>query len=116
MRNLRKKNGILPSVKRINTVASEHPDLTNYLYLTYDGSEHEIPYYPNEKNVVILGSGAYRIGSSVEFDWCSVNTAQTARQLGYKAIMINYNPETLSTDYDMCDRLSYDELSFERVL
>ena len=82
VRNLRKKLGILPSVKRINTVASEHPELTNYLYLTYDGSEHDIPYYPNEKNVVILGSGAYRIGSSVEFDWCSVNTAQTARKLG----------------------------------
>ena len=116
VRNLRKKLGILPSVKRINTVASEHPELTNYLYLTYDGSEHDIPYYPNEKNVVILGSGAYRIGSSVEFDWCSVNTAQTARKLGYKAIMINYNPETVSTDYDMCDRLYFDELSFERVL
>ena len=116
VRNLRKKLGILPSVKRINTVASEHPELTNYLYLTYDGSEHDIPYYPNEKNVVILGSRAYRIGSSVEFDWCSVNTAQTARKLGYKAIMINYNPETVSTDYDMCDRLYFDELSFERVL
>ena len=117
VRNLRKKLGILPSVKRINTVASEHPELTNYLYLTYDGSEHDIPYYPNEKNVVILGSGAYRIGSSVEFDWCSVNTAQTARKLGYKALMINYNPETVSTDYDLCcDRLYFDELSFERVL
>ena len=116
VRNLRKKMGILPSVKRINTIASEHPELTNYLYLTYDGSSHDITYYPNEKNVIILGSGAYRIGSSVEFDWCSVNAAQTARKLGYKAIMINYNPETVSTDYDMCDRLYFDELSFERVL
>ena len=116
VRNLRKKLGILPTVKRINTVASENPELTNYLYLTYDGTAHDIPYYPTEKNVVILGSGAYRIGSSVEFDWCSVNTALTARKLGYKAIMINYNPETVSTDYDMCDRLYFDELSYERVL
>ncbi len=116
VRACRKKLGILPSVKRINTIASEHPDLTNYLYLTYDGSDHAIPYYPNDKNVVILGSGAYRIGSSVEFDWCSVNAAQTARNLGYKSIMINYNPETVSTDYDMCDKLYFDELSMERVL
>ena len=116
VRNLRKKMGILPSVKRIDTVASEHPDLTNYLYLTYDGSDHDIPYYKNDRSVVVLGSGAYRIGSSVEFDWCSVNAIQTARKLGYKSIMINYNPETVSTDYDMCDRLYFDELSFERVL
>ena len=116
VRNLRKKMGILPSVKRIDTVASEHPDLTNYLYLTYDGSDHDIPYYKNDRSVVVLGSGAYRIGSSVEFDWCSVNVIQTARKLGYKSIMINYNPETVSTDYDMCDRLYFDELSFERVL
>lgn len=116
VRACRKKLGILPSVKRINTIASEHPDLTNYLYLTYDGSDHAISYYPNDKNVVILGSGAYRIGSSVEFDWCSVNAAQTARNLGYKSIMINYNPETVSTDYDMCDKLYFDELSMERVL
>ncbi|OCW93561.1 carbamoyl phosphate synthase large subunit [Macellibacteroides sp. HH-ZS] len=116
VRACRKKLGILPSVKRINTIASEHPDLTNYLYFTYDGSDHAIPYYPNDKNVVILGSGAYRIGSSVEFDWCSVNAAQTARNLGYKSIMINYNPETVSTDYDMCDKLYFDELSMERVL
>ena len=116
VRACRKKLGILPSVKRINTIASEHPDLTNYLYLTYDGSDHAIPYYPNDKNVVILGSGAYRIGSSVEFDWCSVNAAQTTRNLGYKSIMINYNPETVSTDYDMCDKLYFDELSMERVL
>ncbi len=112
----RKKLGILPSVKRINTVASENPDLTNYLYLTYDGSDHDVPYYKNEKSVIVLGSGAYRIGSSVEFDWCSVNAVQTARKLGYKSIMVNYNPETVSTDYDMCDRLYFDELSFERVL
>lgn len=116
VRNQRKKLGILPSVKRIETVASEHPELTNYLYLTYDETDHAIPYYKNEKSVIVLGSGAYRIGSSVEFDWCSVNAIQTARKLGYKAIMINYNPETVSTDYDMCDRLYFDELSFERVM
>lgn len=116
VRALRKKNNILPAVKRINTIASEHPDLTNYLYLTYGDNEIDIPYYKNEKNVVVLGSGAYRIGSSVEFDWCSVNSVETARKLGYKAIMINYNPETVSTDYDMCDRLYFDELSMERVL
>jgi len=112
----RKNLNVLPSVKRINTVASEHPELTNYLYMTYDKSGHDIPYYKNDKSVVVLGSGAYRIGSSVEFDWCSVNAVQTARKLGYKSIMINYNPETVSTDYDMCDRLYFDELSFERVL
>jgi len=116
VRARRKRMGILPSVKRIETVASEHPELTNYLYLTYDGTEHDIPYYRNEKSVIVLGSGAYRIGSSVEFDWCSVNAIQTARKLGYKAIMINYNPETVSTDYDVCDRLYFDELSFERVM
>lgn len=116
VRNRRKQLGVLPMVKRINTVASEHPELTNYLYLTYEGSEHDIPYYVNEKSVVVLGSGAYRIGSSVEFDWCSVNAIQTAHGLGYKSIMINYNPETVSTDYDMCDRLYFDELSFERVM
>lgn len=116
VRNHRKRLGVLPSVKRINTVASEHPELTNYLYLTYDGTEHDISYYHNKKSVVVLGSGAYRIGSSVEFDWCSVNAVQTARKLGYTSIMINYNPETVSTDYDMCDRLYFDELSEERVL
>ncbi len=116
VRSLRKKLGVLPSVKRINTVASDNPELTNYLYLTYDGSAHDITYCQTDKNVIILGSGAYRIGSSVEFDWCSVNTAQTVRKLGYTSIMINYNPETVSTDYDMCDRLYFDELSFERVL
>ena len=139
VRKYRKQRGILPSVKRINTVASEHSELTNYLYFTYlskveptmadaEGSvscratatykaaEHDIDYYKNEKSVVVLGSGAYRIGSSVEFDWCSVNAINTARKLGYKSIMINYNPETVSTDYDMCDRLYFDELSLERVL
>jgi len=116
VRMLRKKLGVLPSVKRINTIAAEHPELTNYLYMTYDSTEHDIPYYKNDKSVIILGSGAYRIGSSVEFDWCSVNAVQTAHDLGYKSIMINYNPETVSTDYDMCDRLYFDELSFERVL
>ena len=112
----RKALGILPAVKRINTIASEHPELTNYLYMTYAVEGYDVNYYKNEKSVVVLGSGAYRIGSSVEFDWCSVNAVQTARKLGYKSIMINYNPETVSTDYDMCDRLYFDELSFERVL
>ncbi len=116
VREYRKKLGILPAVKRINTVASEHPELTNYLYMTYSVEGYDVNYYKNEKSVVVLGSGAYRIGSSVEFDWCSVNAIQTARHLGYKSIMINYNPETVSTDYDMCDRLYFDELSFERVL
>ncbi len=117
VRALRKKQAITPVVRRINTVASEHPELTNYLYMTYGADEHSIDYsYRNDKNIVVLGSGAYRIGSSVEFDWCSVNAVQTARKLGYKSIMINYNPETVSTDYDMCDRLYFDELSFERVL
>ena len=156
VRRYRKQRGILPSVKRIPTVASEHPDLTNYLYFTYThtpafqdpftlaaapgapsavlgapsaigsvsgGSSageytplHDINYYTNEKSVIVLGSGAYRIGSSVEFDWCSVNAINTARKLGYKSIMINYNPETVSTDYDMCDRLYFDELTLERVL
>ena len=139
VRRYRKEHGILPSVKRINTVASEHPELTNYLYFTYTHTpafqdaftvgktadsqqtdnykpRHDIDYYNNEKSVVVLGSGAYRIGSSVEFDWCSVNAINTARKQGYKSIMINYNPETVSTDYDMCDRLYFDELSLERVL
>ena len=129
VRRYRKERGIMPSVKRIPTVASEHPELTNYLYFTYTHTpafgnpkgeqykvQHDINYYNNEKSVVVLGSGAYRIGSSVEFDWCSVNAINTARKLGYKSIMINYNPETVSTDYDMCDRLYFDELSLERVL
>ena len=130
VRRHRKARGILPTVHRIDTVASEHPELTNYLYFTYNEAPaftenptltvkppvHDIDYYHNDKSVVVLGSGAYRIGSSVEFDWCSVNAIQTARKLGYKSIMINYNPETVSTDYDMCDRLYFDELSLERVL
>ena len=130
VRQYRKSKGILPSVKRIPTVASEHPELTNYLYFTYThepafseksdiatySAKHDINYFNNEKSVVVMGSGAYRIGSSVEFDWCSVNAINTARKLGYKSIMINYNPETVSTDYDMCDRLYFDELSLERVL
>ena len=116
VRRHRKSRGIVPAVKRINTVASEHPELTNYLYMTYAVSNSDIDFYKNQKSVVVLGSGAYRIGSSVEFDWCSVNAVNTARKLGYKSIMINYNPETVSTDYDMCDRLYFDELSLERVL
>ncbi len=141
VRKDRKSRGITPTVCRIETVAGEHPELTNYLYLTYlpmaeptnadslTGDEwrklcrettckmtHDIEYYKNDKSVVVLGSGAYRIGSSVEFDWCSVNAINTARKLGYKSIMINYNPETVSTDYDMCDRLYFDELTMERVL
>lgn len=117
VREIRKNAGIVPAVCRITTIASEHPELTNYLYVTYGAEGFAVNYdYKNDKSVVVLGSGAYRIGSSVEFDWCSVNAVQTARQLGYKSIMINYNPETVSTDYDMCDRLYFDELSFERVL
>ena len=116
VRQNRKQRGILPAIKRINTVASEHPELTNYLYATYATEGYDINYYQNEKSVIVLGSGAYRIGSSVEFDWCSVNAINTARRLGYKSIMINYNPETVSTDYDMCDHLYFDELSLERVL
>ena len=116
VREYRKQKGIVPAVKRIPTVASEHPELTNYLYFTYAVEGYDISYYKNEKSVIVLGSGAYRIGSSVEFDWCSVNAINTARKLGYKSIMINYNPETVSTDYDMCDRLYFDELSLERVL
>ena len=116
VRQNRKQRGILPAIKRINTVASEHPELTNYLYATYVTEGYDINYYQNEKSVIVLGSGAYRIGSSVEFDWCSVNAINTARRLGYKSIMINYNPETVSTDYDMCDHLYFDELSLERVL
>ena len=117
VREQRKALNVTPKVCRINTVASEYPELTNYLYVTYGADAHQIPYdYNSGKNIVVLGSGAYRIGSSVEFDWCSVNAVSTCRKLGYKSIMINYNPETVSTDYDMCDRLYFDELSFERVL
>ena len=113
----RKNLGVTPRVRRINTVASEYPELTNYLYVTYGADENSIRYDMNSgNNIVVLGSGAYRIGSSVEFDWCSVNAAETCRKLGYKSIMINYNPETVSTDYDKCDRLYFDELSFERVM
>ena len=107
---------IKPSVCRINTIASEHPDLTNYLYMTYGTDQNYTPANTGKEAIVVLGSGAYRIGSSVEFDWCSVNAVQTARKLGYQSVMINYNPETVSTDYDMCDRLYFDELSFERVM
>ena len=107
---------IKPSVCRINTIASEHPELTNYLYMTYGTDQNYTPANTGKEAIVVLGSGAYRIGSSVEFDWCSVNAVQTARKLGYQSVMINYNPETVSTDYDMCDRLYFDELSFERVM
>lgn len=116
VRNHRKSLQITPIVRRINTVASENPDKTNYLYFTYDSDKAFTPGKSEKESVIVLGSGAYRIGSSVEFDWCSVNVVQTARELGYESVMINYNPETVSTDYDMCDRLYFDELSFERVL
>ena len=116
VRKLRKTLGIIPYVKQIDTLAAEYPALTNYLYLTYSGSEHDIWYSNDKRSVIVLGSGAYRIGSSVEFDWCSVNAIETIRKQGLRAVMINYNPETVSTDYDICDRLYFDELSFERVM
>lgn len=116
VREHRKSKGVTPVVRRINTVASDHPDDTNYLYFTYGSEKAFQPAKSDKEAVVVLGSGAYRIGSSVEFDWCSVNAVVTARNLGYESVMINYNPETVSTDYDMCDRLYFDELSFERVL
>ncbi|MFA6701869.1 MAG: carbamoyl-phosphate synthase (glutamine-hydrolyzing) large subunit [Dysgonamonadaceae bacterium] len=116
IRQYRKKSGIVPVVKQIDTLAAEYPAQTNYLYLTYNGSENDVVYLGDHKSVIVLGSGAYRIGSSVEFDWCSVNALNTVRNEGYRSVMINYNPETVSTDYDMCDRLYFDELSFERVL
>ncbi len=116
VRAWRKKKKILPSVKQIDTLAAEYPAQTNYLYMTYNGEEHDIEFARDEKSVIVLGSGAYRIGSSVEFDWCSVNTLYTLNEQGYRSIMINYNPETVSTDYDVCDRLYFDELSFERVM
>ena len=116
VRARRKRMDLVPAIKRIETVGGEHPELTNYLYATYHAEGYDVPYRHNEKSVVVLGSGAYRIGSSVEFDWCSVNAITTARSLGYKSIMINYNPETVSTDYDVCDRLYFDELTEERVL
>ena len=116
VRSRRKQLAVLPVVRRINTVASDHPDKTNYLYFTYGSDKAYTPHREEGETVIVLGSGAYRIGSSVEFDWCSVNAVQTARELGYQSVMINYNPETVSTDYDMCDRLYFDELTFERVL
>ena len=117
VRAWRKQNNIVPKIRRINTVASENPDKTNYLYMTYgEGAAYQPQRHTDKESIVVLGSGAYRIGSSVEFDWCSVNAVQTARKLGYESVMINYNPETVSTDYDMCDRLYFDELSLERVL
>src|SRR5690554_108473 len=116
VRALRKKNGIVPVVKQIDTLAGEYPAVTNYLYLTYNGQENDIEYYNDKRSVVVLGSGAYRIGSSVEFDWCSVNSIETIKKENYRSVMINYNPETVSTDYDICDRLYFDELTFERVM
>lgn len=116
VRALRKKLGILPCVKQIDTLGAEYPAKTNYLYMTYNGSEHDINYENDGKSVVVLGSGAYRIGSSVEFDWCSVNALMTVQKEGWRSVMINYNPETVSTDYDMCDRLYFDELTYERVM
>jgi carbamoyl-phosphate synthase large subunit len=116
VREFRKSKGILPSVKQIDTLAAEFPAKTNYLYLTYHGSEHDVTFDHDGKSVVVLGSGAYRIGSSVEFDWCGVNAINTIKKEGFRSIMINYNPETVSTDYDVCDRLYFDELSLERVL
>lgn len=116
VRARRKELGILPVVKQIDTLAAEYPAQTNYLYLTYNGSVNDVTYTGDHRSVVVLGSGAYRIGSSVEFDWCSVNALMTARKEGYRSVMINYNPETVSTDYDMCERLYFDELTFERVM
>ena len=116
IRNLRKKKGITPVVKQIDTLAAEYPAQTNYLYLTYNGAENDVKYLGDQRSVIVLGSGAYRIGSSVEFDWCSVNALNTIRKEGWRSVMINYNPETVSTDYDMCDRLYFDELTFERVM
>ena len=116
IREYRKKQGIRPFVKQIDTLAAEFPAQTNYLYLTYNASESDVKYLGDHRSVIVLGSGAYRIGSSVEFDWCSVNALNTVRKEGYRSVMINYNPETVSTDYDMCDRLYFDELTYERVM
>ena len=116
VRNHRKQVRILPVVKQIDTLAAEYPAQTNYLYLTYSGVANDVKYLGDHKSIVVLGSGAYRIGSSVEFDWCGVQALQTIRKEGYRSVMINYNPETVSTDYDMCDRLYFDELTFERVM
>lgn len=116
VREYRKNLGILPTVKQIDTLAGEYPAMTNYLYITYNGSENDVQYEHDGRSVIVLGSGAYRIGSSVEFDWCGVSALNTIRKMGYRSVMINYNPETVSTDYDTCDRLYFDELSFERVM
>lgn len=116
VREYRKSKGIVPVVKQIDTLAAEYPAQTNYLYLTYNGTSHDVDFPRDDRSIVVLGSGAYRIGSSVEFDWCSVASGNTIRENGYRSIMINYNPETVSTDYDMCDRLYFDELTLERVL
>ena len=116
VRNRRKQFGILPVVKQIDTLAAEYPAQTNYLYVTYSGVESDIKFEADKKSIIVLGSGAYRIGSSVEFDWCGVQALNTIRKEGWRSVMINYNPETVSTDYDMCDRLYFDELTFERVL
>ncbi len=116
VRARRKALGIVPVVKQIDTLAAEYPAATNYLYLTYNGSQNDVDYTGDHRSIIVLGSGAYRIGSSVEFDWCSVNALMTVKQQGYRSVMINYNPETVSTDYDICDRLYFDELTFERVM
>ncbi|MCH5312110.1 MAG: carbamoyl-phosphate synthase (glutamine-hydrolyzing) large subunit [Prevotella sp.] len=116
VRSLRKSYGILPVVKQIDTLAAEYPAQTNYLYITYSGTAHDIKFLGDRRSIIVLGSGAYRIGSSVEFDWCGVQALNTIRKEGYRSVMINYNPETVSTDYDMCDRLYFDELTFERVM
>ncbi|HOI47906.1 MAG TPA: carbamoyl-phosphate synthase (glutamine-hydrolyzing) large subunit [Prolixibacteraceae bacterium] len=116
VRNYRKNLGITPVIKQIDTLAGEYPAKTNYLYVTYNGAEHDVQFLYDERSVIVLGSGAYRIGSSVEFDWCSVNAINTIHRENYRSVMINYNPETVSTDYDSCDRLYFDELSFERVM
>ena len=116
IRKYRKAAGILPVVKQIDTLAAEYPAQTNYLYLTYSGVANDVHYLGDHKSIVVLGSGAYRIGSSVEFDWCGVQALNTIRKEGWRSVMINYNPETVSTDYDMCDRLYFDELTFERVM
>ena len=116
IRRYRKERGITPFVKQIDTLAAEYPAQTNYLYVTYNGTAHDIDFAHDNRSVIVLGSGAYRIGSSVEFDWCSVSAMNTIRSLGYRSVMINYNPETVSTDYDICDRLYFDELTLERVL
>ena len=116
VRNKRKSYGILPVVKQIDTLAAEYPAQTNYLYVTYAGVKSDITFENDHRSIIVLGSGAYRIGSSVEFDWCGVQALNTIRKEGWRSVMINYNPETVSTDYDMCDRLYFDELTFERVM